>query len=487
MFSLPIKEVTFKDLELEFFELGCRIARNLMQQFLEQADEDLARKRNKAQLRHKGKKTTTIKTLMGEVVFSRNIYRKITDDGQVQHIYLLDEALGFEKIGTMSSNLAEKIIELSCHKAYRQVAQTITELTNQSISHQAVWNIIQTVGQRQRKAEEELIRAFQNHELCGDREVSVLFEEADGIWLSMQGKSRPKRGNGRKEMKIGIAYEGWEPRYLSSEEYRTVGKTVFAGYHEAEEFQELREATLAAKYNMDKIKYRILNGDGASWIRYDHEPETGIFQLDLYHLSKSIIKNIRDKKARHHIHRWLKAGQFDKVYTKLEELRYQCDGLADEIEKLNDLETYIRNNQDGIISYKDRKEIEIPSPPEGLEYRTLGTMEKNVDILAKRMKGAKSWSEEGATNLAKIIALKMGENFKDKIAGLISGQLSEQLTERVEETITNTRKAINKTIKKNIYPLHSGKIPYSNCKMTNGRRVIRSIFNMQDFGELTYR
>ena len=80
----------------------------------------------------------------------------------------------------------------------------------------------------------------------------------------MQGKSRPKRGNGRKEMKIGIAYEGWEPRYLSSEEYRTVGKTVFAGYHEAEEFQELREATLAAKYNMDKIKYRILNGDGAS-------------------------------------------------------------------------------------------------------------------------------------------------------------------------------------------------------------------------------
>src|SRR5690606_16134806 len=143
----------------------------------------------------------------------------------------------------------------------------------------------------------------------------------------------------------------------------------------------------------------------------------------------------------------------------LEELRYQCDGLADEIEKLNDLETYIRNNQDGIISYKDRKEIEIPSPPEGLEYRTLGTMEKNVDILAKRMKGAKSWSEEGATNLAKIIALKMGENFKDKIAGLISGQLSEQLTERVEETITNTRKAINKTIKKNIYPLHSGKIP----------------------------
>src|SRR5690554_3844033 len=125
MISLPIKDLTFKDLERNFFELGCEIARNLMQHFLEQADEDLARKRNKAQLRHKGKKTTTIKTLMGEVVFSRNIYRKINDDGQVEHIYLLDETLGFERIGTISPNLAEKIVELSCHKAYRQVAQTI--------------------------------------------------------------------------------------------------------------------------------------------------------------------------------------------------------------------------------------------------------------------------------------------------------------------------------------------------------------------------
>src|SRR5690606_39493625 len=57
----------------------------------------------------------------------------LNEDGQVQHIYLLDKALGFEKIGTISPNLAEKIIELSCHKSYRQVAQTIKELTSQTI------------------------------------------------------------------------------------------------------------------------------------------------------------------------------------------------------------------------------------------------------------------------------------------------------------------------------------------------------------------
>ena len=129
-------------------------------------------------------------------------------------------------------------------------------------------------------------------------------------------------------------------------------------------------------------------------------------------------------------------------------MKYKCNGLADRIKELNDLESYIKNNQDGIISYKDRIEMEISNPPEGLEYRNLGTMEKNVDIFAKRMKGGKSWSEEGATNLAKIIALKMGENFKDKIAALISGQVSDRLTERFEESIKNTRKNIDKTIKR---------------------------------------
>ncbi len=260
-----------------------------------------------------------------------------------------------------------------------------------------------------------------------------------------------------------------------------------AGYYQAKEFQDLREATIAAKYNVDEIRYRILNGDGASWIKHDHDPEICIFQLDPYHLSKSIIRNVKDKRAGNQIKGWLKEGQFDKVYNKIEALKYQCDGLASEIKKLTDLESYIRNNQEGIINYKDKKELEIPLPPEGLEYRNLGTMEKNVDLFAKRMKGAKSWSKQGATNLSKIIALKMGENFNAKVAALISGKVSEQLTERFEEAVTNTRKTADRAIKKNIYPLHRGAIPFSSCKMTNGRRVIRSLFNMRDFGELIYR
>lgn len=155
--------------------------------------------------------------------------------------------------------------------------------------------------------------------------------------------------------------------------------------------------------------------------------------------------------------------------------------------KLSVLETYIRNNLDGIVSYKERKEVNLPQPPQGLEFRNLGTMERNVNIFAKRMKGAKSWSENGATNLAKIIALKMGKGFNDKIDALLSGQVSERLTERFEEAIKSAKDEMHKTIRKTIYPLHRGGIPFSNSKVTNGRKVIRSLFDLKPFSELIYR
>ena len=47
-----------------------------------------------------------------------------------------------------------------------------------------------------------------------------------------------------------------------------------------EEFKTLRDASSSEKYNVDEIVYRVLNGDGAAWIRNGHDLEMDIFQLD---------------------------------------------------------------------------------------------------------------------------------------------------------------------------------------------------------------
>lgn len=487
MNSLSFGKVTFKELERIFFEMGCEVARILMQQFLESADKELEESRDKAKLRHKGTRTKGIKTLMGEVPMKRTLYKQVSETGAVEHIFLLDEALGMDTIGAISPNLVEKILEHICEMPYREVSKAVSELTNQTISHQGVWDVVQTAGERQTEAEKTLVKAFDNHQLEGEREVAVLFEEADGLWLSMQRESRKGSSRGKKELKVGVIYEGWTQRYPSSKEYKTMEKMAFAGYMKPEEFKSLRDAAIADKYNMDEIQYRVLNGDGAAWIVNGHDMEGCLFQLDPYHMAKSVVRNVYDKSSRRHILRWLKEGQFEKVFGKLDELKYACGGLEKEVKALTALESYIRGNIDGIVGYKERKGIEIPLPPEGIEYRNMGTMERNVNIFAKRMKGGKSWSLQGASNLSKIIALKAGKGFNDKIAALLANKLSARLTARFIETLRGTQVAVKKTFKKGIYPVHRGKVPFSNSKVTNARKSIRSMFDLKAFSEMAYK
>lgn len=486
MLSINGKEINFKMVERKFYEIGCEIAKVMMKEFLEELDKELAEDRNKQELRHKGKRKRTLKTLMGEVEVERNLYRRVDYSGQAQHIHLLDKELGFETIGTVSPNLAEKILDQICEMPYREVSSSVSELTNQTISHQGVWNIVQQVGEKQNEKEQKLIHNYKNNKHLGRKKIQILFEEADGVFLSMQGKSRGK-GKGKKELKVGIAYEGWEKRYPGSKEYKTVEKIAYAGYVSPKQFSDLRDGYVAEKYNIDEIEYRILNGDGAPWIEKGHDFKNSVFQLDPYHLSRSIIRGVKDKRARSHIFRWLKNGEFEKVYAKLETLKYSCDGLVSEIEKLSNLQRYLMSNEKGIMSYKTRDDVKLPDPPDGLEYRNLGTMESNINRFASRMKGRKSWSKAGATNLAKIIALKLSGNFKEKIGGLISAKLSEKLQERFVEEVINTRDFLKKPKKSKIYPIQRGSIPFIDSSTTNGRKAIQSLFSYRNFTELIYR
>ena len=53
--------------------------------------------------------------------------------------------------------------------------------------------------------------------------------------------------------------------------------------------------------------------------------------------------------------------------------------------------------------------VNLPDPPEGIEYRGMGTMEANIWAeLARRLKSIReSWSEDGANNLSNILIKKV--------------------------------------------------------------------------------
>ena len=474
--------LSFNRLEKEIYDYGCKVAREVFKNALEAMDERLAEERNKSKYRHKGTRNTSIKTLMGEVEFTRVVYESKDDEGNKAYIYLLDQLLGFDTIGLISTNLAERIVENASITSYRNAADNITELTGQSISHGGVWNVVQALGQKVREEESEMAKAAEKNQLCGEKEVPVLFEEADGVYINIQGKDRPKSGK-KLEMKVAVAYEGWKE--VSKNRYELVNKVACAGFEDISEFYRIKEAMIAREYNVDEIQMRILNGDGAAWIKHGMD-DTVHYQLDPFHKHKAILRNVKEVEQRKAILELLNGNKIDE---SLEYIVGLVNNTEDEKEqkKLKDLYSYFKENRDGLIPYQERG-IEIPEAPIGLEYRNLGTMEHHIcDIIAQRMKHHKaSWSIEGASNIGKLLAVKASKRLNEVIEKFSKIVLPEEKTSEIIQ-ILSASKAPKKDGKGKEGNIHKGQRPFTNYPVTNGRKAIRSMFDMRNFTDLVYR
>lgn len=475
-------ELTFNRLEKEIYKAACEMACKALSHILEELDKKLADDRDKSKYRHKGKRRTTVKTLMGETTFYRAVYEHIDNEGRKNFVYLLDEQLGFDTIGLISTNLAEKVVENASITSFRNAAKNVTELTGQSISHGGVWNVVQALGEKVKQDEVTQVKAAERNELCGQREVPILFEEADGVYINIQGKDRPKSGK-KLEMKVAVAYEGWKE--TSNNRFELVNKIACAGFEEASTFYKKKEAMIAKVYNVDEIEIRILNGDGAAWIKHGID-DTVHYQLDPFHKHQAVLRNVSDKTQRRTILELLDENKIDNALEYIEALANSIEDEKEE-KRLKDLYSYFNENRYGLIPYQERG-LRIPHPPEGIVYRNLGTMEHHIcDIIAQRMKHKKaSWSIKGAENLGKLLAAKASRRLHEVVERFSRIVLPKDKSNEIIEILSSS-KAPKKDGKGKDGNIHRGQIPFKNCAVTNSRRVIRKMFDMKTFSDLIYR
>ena len=407
-------QVSFKALEKKIFDYVCELGREITRIMLESYDKELAEGRDKKVYRGKGSRRTSIKTVYGEVEYSRRVYQTKTQDGQTAHVFLLDQAMGMDKIGLISTNLAEKIALTVTESPYRTTADIISQTCGQTISAQGVWNMMQRLGERIDEEERYAVKQMEADESEGTRELPVLFEEMDGVWLSMQDDRHRKMK--KQEMKVFTMYEGWDAEKEKEGRSSLVGKAMLAGMEDSKTFHAKREAYIHKKYDADEIGQRVLNGDGGSWIREPYDPEA-LFQLDRYHIYQEVLRKIRDKKAQQEIRKLLEEEKIDEM---LEYIQIYADSVESPDEedsrskKARELLKYLENNREGLLPY-DRQGVRIPEPPEGILYKHMGVQEnQNCTVITMRMKHRRMrWSVSGANNLAK--ALYRREN-KDLIS-----------------------------------------------------------------------
>lgn len=443
------KGVTFKELEKNIYAWVCEVGREFTKEFLERYDQMLMRERDKGRYRHKGLRQTTVKTVYGEVAYSRAVYEATEEDGYRHYVYLLDETLQLDGVGLISTNMAELLVKGITELSYRECAAKASEMTGQAISAMGVWNVIQKLGEKVCEDEKQLVEEHKKGHVHGAREVPVLFEEADGVYVRMQGKDG-KSGGGKAEIKVGIAYDGWKK--TGKDRYELPGKVVVAGFAGAKEFHEYREAAIAEKYNMDEICERILNADGASWTKKAKDRST-CFQLDPFHRNKALREKIHSPKAVSDVMELLGEGKAGEAIEYLELYRNSLweDG---EIEDAEELIHYYRSNEEGLLPYQLRG-LELPPHPEGLEYRNLGTMENHVwSVVARRMKhNHTSWSRRGGNHLAKILAKKCSGKLYEVTERLRRPVFEEEKVEELYGEILTAAKAPKKDGKGYGYPV----------------------------------
>jgi hypothetical protein len=468
--------VSFKEFEQKIFRYVCELGREITQIMLEAYDKELSDARDKKAYRDKGKRKTTIKTVYGEVEYSRKVYQTMLD-GKKAYVYLLDEAMQMDKIGLISTNLAEKLAMTVTESPYRVTADIISSTCGQSISAGGVWNVMQRLGERISEEESYAVKQMDAGQSAGSREVPVLFEEMDGVWLSMQDAHHKKMK--KQEMKVFTMYEGWDAKQETQNRSTLVEKTMLAGMEKSTEFHEKREACIRKKYNADEIGQRILNGDGGSWINEPYDPET-IFQLDRYHIYQEILRKITDKEAQNNIRELFDDEKIDEMLEYIQTYATSVespDKKDKSSQKAKELYSYLNNNKEGLLPYNKRG-ITIPEPSEGILYKGMGVQEtQNCTVITLRMKHRRMrWSVNGANNLAKALYRKENRELIDTIDRYTDGLVFTVQMKEIVETLS-AAKAPKKDGKGNPYAdAISAHMPLLDAMQTASRKAFKRAF-----------
>lgn len=388
---------------------GEEIGRESVRQFLEQYDQVLLAERDKNRYRSKGLRTTSIKTRLGVIEYQRRVYQDLQAEEGKRCVYLLDDVIQRDGVGLYSRDICELAVQFACQGSYRDAARQISDATGLQISHQSVWNIVQRMGERERKRVSRHTELMQAKQGVGTIETPLLYEENDGIWLHMQGKDRAFCGKS-KEMKVGIAYDGvlWKKKDGVVKRRELDEKVAFASFESAKEFENHKKGVISSRYDLDSVELLVKNGDGANWIQKNAETNT-ITVLDEFHRNKKLTECVWDKEFAQVLRGLLFAKDVDGLLACLEAQITTLSvvpGRAEEVEKLMELQRYYTENKASLLGYYDRG-VEIPPTrkPGVIHHARLGSMESNVfTLIGNRMKGRRHcWSVAGANNLGLLL------------------------------------------------------------------------------------
>jgi hypothetical protein len=391
-----------KRLDTLILEKALAWARKTYKDILEQVDELVSKERRK-ELTIEHKRLVWYQSCLGPVMVKRRQYQ----DREGKYRYLLDELMGMDKHEHITVAVQELVLEMAAAMPYRRSAEVLRKTSAINLAHQTIWRLVGKLADPYlKKSEDELKWFLKTGEIPKgeSKKADLLLIEADGVMLSLQREKERKA-----EVKLGIAYEGWEK--VGKDRYKTVNKTTFAAVTDKDSFWAGMSLKLHRTYDLSRVRETIVGGDGAAWVKEGASYVNGRFQLDRYHLNRELCAALgHDKEPRDKIWQACESGKVELGMQMMVEVMSKAKG--EQAQRIAKAYHYLESNRSGLGDYRQAL------GEEGKGLRRTGAIEGNVDkLVARRMKNqGMSWTLRGIRRLLCVRFLIFEGRLKEWLA-----------------------------------------------------------------------
>jgi len=334
-------------------------------------------------------------TKFGQFQIERRYYR----DREGKRRYLLDEAMGLTKRCSLSSGVKDLSVLLASYLPFEKSEAILKMLLPVGLSHTTIHRQLGKIADQSLQDEEkELTEVYEQGKVpeAGTRCPRILFVESDGVYIALQ-----REGKRRAELKVGIAYEGWE-KIGTQDRYRLREKTAYMSLADGDRFWEGFSLKLNKKYDLAGIERVVVGGDGAPWVKEGAEIMGGCYQLDRFHLRRALLRALKgDVAAANDVYQACITGNVALADTLLRSM--QLKSPPETAIEIRQVRNYLINNMEGLADYRLKLD-----QTESIGLRGMGAMEGNVDKLAanRMKKRGMSWTIRGIQRMSRVIQLQ---------------------------------------------------------------------------------
>lgn len=278
----------------------------------------------------------TILTIFGEITYSRTFYKsKLTG----KSFCFVDRLLGLRKYDYFDPYIKAEILDYVSEHNYSETANHINSLIGNRIS----------IHQKQKYLSRQAVRNIIIKEKLAKPKVERL-DNVEALYIIADEKWIPTQNNkGKKVMQKSIVI--FDDFNICGKRKSLNNKMTFSGRNEDFIYEAIDYIEKA--YDVSKIKYFYMLGDGATWIKklkyyFNFYPNIQIIQgLDHFHFKQALWRMYPKEDVYKCLVDYIlnnNKEDFERITSEIKDLK------PERKDKIDEYKTYINNNWNNILN-----------------------------------------------------------------------------------------------------------------------------------------